>query len=179
MQFKCSVRRDSFFAGSHLSIIEITKIIYYWTYQYPQHIVLHETGKIKKTIVDFYNFCREVCAVILEQQSEPIGRSGKIVEIDESKYGKRKYNRGKRVDSIWVFGGIESDSSPPKYFFQTVSDRSAVTLIPIIKRWTLPGTTILSDCWKAYNLLSAEGYLHETVNRVHFVSESGAHTNNI
>jgi len=104
MQFKCSVHRDSFFAGSHLSIIEITKIIYYWTYQYPQHIVLHETGKIKKTIVDFYNFCREVCAVILEQQSEPIGRSGKIVEIDESKFGKRKYNRGKRVDSIWVFG---------------------------------------------------------------------------
>jgi len=28
----------------------------------------------------------------------------------------------------------------------------------------LPGTTILSDCWKAYNSLSVEGYLHETVN---------------
>ena len=29
--YKCSVHRDSFFAGSHLSIVEITKIIYYWT----------------------------------------------------------------------------------------------------------------------------------------------------
>ena len=106
----------------------------------------------------------------------------KIVEIDESKFGKRKYNRGKWVDGVWVFGGIERDSSPSKCFFQTVSDRSAATLIPIIKRCILPGTTILSDCWKAYNSLSAEGYLHETVNhsvQLLFVSESGAHTNNI
>jgi len=65
------------------------KITYYWTYQYPQHIVLHETSKTKKTIVDFYNFCREVCAVILEQRSEPISGPGKIVKIDESKCGKR------------------------------------------------------------------------------------------
>jgi len=49
---------------------------------------LRETGKTKKTIVDFYNFCREVCAVILEQQSQPIGRPGKLVEIDESKLEK-------------------------------------------------------------------------------------------
>jgi len=148
----------------------------YWTYQYLQQIVLHETGKTKKTIVDFHNFC----TAILEQQSLAIGRPGKIVEIDESKFGKRMYNRGKRVDGVWVFGGIERDCSLPKCFFQTVSDRSAATLISIIRRCILPGTTILSDCWKAYNSLSAEGYLHETVNHsVQFVSKSGSHTNNI
>jgi len=82
--YKCSVRRDSFFAGSHLSIVEITKIIYYWTYQYPQHIVLHITGKTKKTVVEFYNFCREVCAVILEQQSEPIGITADMEKLLKS-----------------------------------------------------------------------------------------------
>jgi len=59
-----------------------------------------------RKLVDFYNFCRAVCAVISEQQSEPIGGPGKIAEIDESKFGKKKYNCSKQVDSFWVFGGI-------------------------------------------------------------------------
>jgi hypothetical protein len=29
------------------------------------------------------------------------------MEIDESKFGKRRYNRGRRVDGCWVFGGVE------------------------------------------------------------------------
>ena len=68
------------------------------------------------------------------------------MEIDESKVGKRKYNKGKRVDGVWVFGGVERDSNPVKCFFVTVDDRSANTLIPIIKDWIKPGTTVHSDC---------------------------------
>ena len=40
----------------------------------------------------------------LEEQSEPTGGPGTVVEIDESKCGKRKFNRGKKVDGVWVFG---------------------------------------------------------------------------
>jgi len=79
-----------------------------------------------------------------------------------------------------VFGGIECDSNLPKCFFTPVTDRSVATLIPIITKWILLGTTILSDCWKVYSSLEAEGYAHCTINHsVHFVSESGTHTNNI
>jgi len=61
-----------------------------------------------------------------------------------------------------------------------VSNRSRQTLIPIIKQYVLPGTTIVSDCWKvrkqnissnlcrsydvdffkAYDSLAQEGYKH-------------------
>ena len=48
-------------------------------------------------------------------------------------------HRGRQVDGVWVFGGIERGTN--KWgFFEVVSDRSADTLIPIIKRWVLPGT---------------------------------------
>ena len=62
------------------------------------------------TTVDWYNFAREVCVEILEKHSTKIGGPGKTVEIDESKFGKRKYHRGRRVDGVWVFGGIERES---------------------------------------------------------------------
>jgi len=126
-----------------------------------------------------YDYCG-LLQLLPERDSKPIGGPGKVVEIDESKFGKRKYNRGKRVDGCWVFRGIERDSHPPKCFFSTVTDRSAQTLIPIIKRWILPGTTIVSDCWKSYSSLSAEGYIHETVNHsIQFRSDTGAHANHI
>lgn len=28
------------------------------------------------------------------------------MEIDESKFGKSKYNRGHRIDGVWIFGMI-------------------------------------------------------------------------
>ncbi len=36
-----------------------------------------------------------------------LGGVGKTVEIDESKFGKRKYHRGHHVEGPWVFGGYE------------------------------------------------------------------------
>ena len=39
--------------------------------------------------------------------SEPIGGLDKIVEIDESKFGKRKYNKGRKVDGVWVFSNTK------------------------------------------------------------------------
>lgn len=77
-----------------------------------------------------------MCLSILKLDNEKIGGPGRTVEINERKFGKRKYHRGKRVDGVWVFGGIERETK--KCFFEVVED----TLIPIIKKYILPGTTI-------------------------------------
>ena len=60
-------------------------------------------------------------------------------------------------------------------------DRSAETLIGLIKQWILPGTTIISDCWASYSSFHEDGYIHFTVNHsITFVDETtGAHTNTI
>ena len=66
---KKTVRKYSFFAGSHLSLATITHLLYYWTYRYTQLIVRHETRLSRATVVDFCNFCREVCCVILRTRA--------------------------------------------------------------------------------------------------------------
>lgn len=102
-----------------------------------------------------------------------------IVEIDESKFGKRKYNRGHHVEGQWIFGGVERTSG--NFFLVPVDKRDRETLIPIIQKYILPGTTIISDCWRAYNELKNIGFDHYTVNHSkNFVDpQTGAHTNQI
>ena len=110
--------------------------------------------------------------------SERIGGQGKTVQIDESKFGKRKYHRGHRVDGQWVFGGIEEDSR--KCFLVAVDKKDKATLLPIIQEKIEPGTVIVSDCWAAYKKLEQHGYTHRTVNHSkEFVNEDGQHTNKI
>jgi len=50
-----------------------------------------------------------------------------------------------------------------------------------IKKHIRPQTSIISDCWKSYDSLSVEGYIHHTVNHSkNFVDpETRAHTNTI
>lgn len=38
---------------------------------------------------------------------EKIGGEGREIEIDESKFGKRKFYKGKKVEGAWVFGAYE------------------------------------------------------------------------
>ena len=114
------------------------------------------------------------------EYSEAIGGNGVEVEINESKFGKRKYHKGHKVEGQWVFGGWEKyDKS--KIFMVPVPNRKKKILLQIIKRWIKPGSIIHSDCWKAYNDLPHHGYTHITVNHSkEFINcETGACTNSI
>lgn len=121
----------------------------------------------------------QVCIFWAEENCTILGGEGKIVEIDEAKFGKRKYHRGRLIEGQWVLGGVERGSN--KCFYVAVPARDAKTLIEVIVRWILPGTTIMSDCWKAYSKLGEESFTHLTVNHsLNFVDpETGAHTQNI
>jgi transposase-like protein len=173
-----SIRNKSWFSGSHLSLSDILKITWMWVHKVPAATICVEVGVAEHTAADWASFCREVCGLFLRNKSEKIGGPGKIVEIDESKFGKRKYHRGRPVDGQWVFGGIERGSK--RSFFAVVEKRDADTLIPIIEAYVEPGSTIITDCWKAYSTLGERGYIHQVVNHSkEFVSEEGFHTNTI
>ena len=45
-----------------------------------------------------------------------------------------------------------------------VPNRSAATLMQIIQHSILPGTTVMSDLWRAYGGINTMGFKHFTVN---------------
>ena len=74
---------------------------------------------------------REIVFDYFLSNLEPIGGVGSIVEIDESKIGRRKYHRGHHVEGQWVFGGIDRQTG--KVFLVPVEKRDQETLIFLIK----------------------------------------------
>jgi hypothetical protein len=76
-----------------------------------------------------------------------------------------------------VFGGVERESG--QTFLVPIQDRTADTLLALIHEWIEPGTTVISDCWGAYNNVGSLGYEHRTVNHsIGFRDPvSGEHTN--
>lgn len=107
--------------------------------------------------------------------SEKVSGSDMTVEVDESYFGRRTYNRSRLLTTAWGFGGAEHESC--RAYLIPVAD----TLLTIIKIWIKPGTAIISDCWAGYFRLSEEGYTHHTFNRsVAFVDPcTGTHTSTV
>lgn len=118
-------------------------ILYGWSRMCHQKDVAHE-GQISltaaHTMVDWFNFCREVCEQYLEEHPISIGgldENGfpKTVEIDESYFFHRKYHRGMWREGRWVFGGVERETG--KCFLVEVENRNAATLHAVIQTYVL------------------------------------------
>jgi transposase-like protein len=109
-----------------------------------------------------------------------IGGKDVIVEVDESKFGKRKYNRGHRVEGVWVFGGVEK-TPERKIFLIPVERRDSDTLISIIRENIHEDSIICTDKWRSYKKLKKYGIKHGTVNhsKNHVNPITGVHINTI
>ena len=186
--FKCSKCKSwqsvfvgTWLEGMHLTCLQVLDMIFAWSIT-SSHATIGVEGRLKgkQSTIDWTRFLREICVTAMEDEAAGmIGGEGSIVEIDETLVTKRKYNRGRCVEQVWVFGGIERGSG--RCFFEIVQERSEAVLVEIIKRRIRPGTTIISDCWAAYRNLHEHGYRHMTVNHSeNFVDpHTGAHTQTI
>ena len=167
----------------------VIKLAYCFWRGFSQNDAKYELGinlNNSKITKNWYDTFRYVCTQILRSQNQVIGGPGTIVELDEAKFGKRKYNRGARVEGQWVFGGVQrriNENEPFKCFIVCVDNRNARTLMSYVERYVASGTLVITDGWSGYNALSSSpvGYSHQIVNHSrHFKDPiTGAHTNTI
>lgn len=86
-KYKVSPFTGTFFDGTcRVSLGIVIHIIYCFIHQVRVSDAIRENEVSKNTITDYYNYCREVCALAFEQNFHQIGGPGEIVEIDESKF---------------------------------------------------------------------------------------------
>ena len=80
-----------------------------------------------------------------------------------------------------VFWDIELGTN--KCIVVLAEQQDAAILLPLIRQYVVPETTVVSNRWAAYSTIKGvpEGHQHETVNHtLYFIDpETGAYTNTI
>lgn len=159
-----SLRKHTFFYGSHLKCIDILRMGHLWLSGASHSTVTILTGHTPETVTAFFRHFRNLVVSALDVEDQVIGGPGIDVEVDETKLGKRKYNRGHRVDGVWVAVGIER-TPERRIFLVPLEDRSAETLDRVICDHVAEGSIVHTDCWASYRYVTEHlGLEHRTVN---------------
>lgn len=173
--------KNTFFSRVKIPCNELMNVIYFWLQGAGYTFIKNVTGHSSQFVTNIINNLNELVAMNVNEEKLKIGGPGIIVEIDESKLSKRKYNRGHHVDGVWVVGGVER-TAERKLFVVEVENRNAETLKEIIEEYVIHGSIIYTDCWRGYNFLNNnENFTHQTVNHsVAFIDPiTNVHTNTI
>ncbi|XP_046141561.1 uncharacterized protein LOC114882236 [Osmia bicornis bicornis] len=166
---------DSFFQDVRLPLHKAIKLMYCFTSDFSYEVTATEVSDVGEdqevlstdTIAAWFRYCREMIVdhVCKMQAGKPKlggideGGSAIVVQIDEAKFGKRKYNRGRIIDGHWVLGMVDTSTNDCRMV--VVHDREAATLIPLIKENVAAGSEIHTDSFRSYMGLAAEGFTHK------------------
>ena len=102
------------------------------------------------------------------------GKEECLVEIDETAVSKRKFNRGRRVSTLWCVGGI--CRTHKTFFLGLTTVRSKPVLNQIIERNVKKDTKVLTDEWRGYFGLGAKLTPHEKIcHKKHHVGPKAPH----
>jgi len=191
VEYERSIFRNSFVQDAKVPKNEILHGLWLWLYKVPSTTTAHMLIWDEATASAWYKFFRQMVSQMLDHDSEDNMLGGYdedgnpiIVEVDETKMGKRKYNKGRRVSASWVIGMVER-TLQRKTAWVVVEKRNASVCTAVIRKFIKPGSIIHSDEWGGYNPIKKMGLNYEHRRLCHkreFVNTTdgfGTHTQTI
>ncbi|KAG2217633.1 hypothetical protein INT45_008086 [Circinella minor] len=176
-----SIFQNTIFYKAKLPINKILFLLYEFLKKTSRDSAAVTVGVTPFTATFYYKKFREQLSIYAVDniKNNLIGGKNETVEIDESYFCKRKYNKGHHVNGIWVLGGIQRGTK--KIFTIPVEERNKETLLYQIKKFVKPETRIITDFWKGYINLKDNNYIHDKVNHKKCFKVKGTdnHTNTI
>lgn len=175
-----TIYKTDFFKNCKLGIEKGVLLLFYLLNAMPTKFIQMCLGTDKKTI---YTYRRKITKIMKKEFKRlkwRIGGKKVVIEVDESKFGKRKYNRGRMIDGVWVVGLVER-TEQRKIILKKVKTKDKDTLSKIVKKYVKKGSKVFSDEWKGYVDVENMGYTHRTVcHKRNYVNPvDGTHTNTI
>lgn len=178
-----SLYHGTILTRAHIDPPTFLALAYCWINCYSLENTAAECCVNKNTVTNYFSSFRDSVVTELTDGEQPvIGGKDLNVEIDETLISRRKYHRGRLLQSVWVFGGICRETKD--VFALIVPDRTAPTLLNEISNYIAPGSIIHSDSWPSYNKIEeieGKDYTHFCVNHSkNFVNpENGSHTQTV
>jgi transposase-like protein len=142
-----ALKKNTLFNNKNITPGQILTLIMCWSNRLPQDFVAREIEVSQHIVSEWFSLFRRI--IVFTGEEKKIGGPGVKVQLDESLFGKRKANKGRLVDGIWVLCGVESmDKS--KAFYKIVPNRKKTTLLSIIAKYVEKGSIICTDEWAGY-----------------------------
>ena len=153
LQWKCtkckakkkSIRNNSIFSSSKLSIYKVIIIMFLFSSKTPAKVVIRLLDVSDKIVTDWTRYLCNACTRVLHLLVIKLGGLGKWVQINKTHWFKvPKYHRGEyRKHRNWLFVVFSKDSS--LVYYQLVCKRTRLALEIIIFSTIRPGTHIESN----------------------------------
>ena len=141
-QQKLSIRRDNILEGRKLSLLTFLKVLWHNCNGSSISQSARQESLCQKTVRRIFVAIRQCMIEDLLLTQPLIGGPGKIVEVDETLVGNRKYNHGSSVKGKWIFGGVERGSNQCFLVRCDNNHRDHHVLTPLIKQRVCSGVTL-------------------------------------
>lgn len=153
-----SLRAGSCFSYFDVKLADILHLMMYWYLKHDLENVPYNFQMDVQTAAELFTFCKEMCMIDLIKNSVQIGGKDVYIEVDVCKLGEMKYARDKLPAGNFVVGGVNKRTND--CFFTVIDRNTRQDFFNAIREWVLPGTVLISECWKLYNCYSDEEFMH-------------------